>query len=84
MVISKTFRIFHWLRHLATSSKCLFSNCNNLTSVRRQLKKTPHRSVLRQNEQHEQIEIMANHGPLCKGIENDKGNSLIFKLWERQ
>ena len=83
MVISKTFRIFHWLRHLATSSKYLFSNCNNLTSGRRQLKKN-FWSVLRQNEQHEQIEIMANHGPLCKGIENDKGNSLIFKLWERQ
>ena len=31
-------------------------------------------SVLRQNEQHELIEIMANSGPLCKGIENDKGN----------
>ena len=25
-------------------------------------------SILRQNEQHEQIEIMANHGPFCKRI----------------
>ena len=33
-------------------------------------------SVLRQNEQHEQIETMANHNQLCKGIENDKGNSV--------
>ena len=70
---------------MATSSKCLFSNCNNLTSVRRQLKKKKTlKSVLRQNEYHAQNEIMANHGPLCKGIKNDKGNSLISELWERQ
>ena len=74
---------FHWLRHLATSSKCLFSNCNNLTSVRRQVLKNIYVGV-RQNEQHEQIEIIANHGPSCKGIGNDKGNSLILELWERQ
>ena len=24
--------------------------------------------------EHEQIEIMANNGPFCKGIENDKGD----------
>ena len=34
-------------------------------------------SVLRQNEQHEHIEIMANNCPFCKGIENDKG--IIFE-----
>ena len=33
-------------------------------------------SILRQNEQHEQIEIMANHGPFCKRIKNDKVNIL--------
>ena len=27
--------------------------------------------MLRQNEQHEQIEIMANHGPFCKRLKND-------------
>ena len=37
--------------------------------------------MLRQNEQHEQIQIMANNGPLCKGIENDKGNILESELW---
>ena len=31
-------------------------------------------SVLRQDEQLEQIEIMAKQGTLCKGIENDKEN----------
>ena len=35
-------------------------------------------SILRQNEQHERIEIMANHGPFCKMIKNDKEN--ILKL----
>ena len=33
-------------------------------------------SVLRQNEQHEQVEIMANHVFLCKRIKNDKENIL--------
>ena len=32
-------------------------------------------SILPQNEQHEQIEIMANHGPFCKRIKNDKETS---------
>ena len=32
-------------------------------------------SLLRQNEQHAQIEIMANHGPLCKGIKMKKETS---------
>ena len=28
--------------------------------------------MLRQNEPYEQIETMANHGPLCKQIKSDK------------
>ena len=32
-------------------------------------------SVLRQNEPHEQIETIANHGPLCKRIKTDKKKS---------
>ena len=39
---------------------------------------------LRQNEQHEQIEIMANHGPFCKRIKkNDKENILKLIMWKR-
>ena len=38
-------------------------------------------SMLRQNKQHEQI--MANNGPFCKGIENDKGNILEAELWKK-
>ena len=41
-------------------------------------------SILLQNEQHEQIEIMANHGPLCKRIKNDKENLLNSIMWKRQ
>ena len=41
-------------------------------------------SILRQNEQHEQIEIMANHGPFCKRIKNDKENILKLIMWKRQ
>ena len=29
-------------------------------------------SVFSQNEPHEQIETVANHGPLCKRIKSDK------------
>ena len=41
-------------------------------------------SILRQNEQHEEIEIMANNGPFCKRIKNDKENSLKSIVWKRQ
>ena len=32
-------------------------------------------SIFRQNEKHEQIEIMANHGPFCKRIKMIKKTS---------
>ena len=41
-------------------------------------------SILRQNEQHEQIEIMANHGPFYQKIKNDKENILKLIMWKRQ
>ena len=41
-------------------------------------------SMLRQNEQHEQIEIMANHGPFCKRMKNDKENFLKSIMRKRQ
>ena len=41
-------------------------------------------SILRQNEQHEQIEIMANHGSLYKRIKHDKENILKSIMWKRQ
>ena len=37
--------------------------------------------MLRQNEQHEQIDFVANKGPFCKGVENDKGNIFESELW---
>ena len=39
--------------------------------------------MLRQNEKHEQIKIMPNNGPFCKGIENDKGNTFESELWKK-
>ena len=39
---------------------------------------------LRQNEQHEQIETMANYSPFCKRIKNDKENILKSIMWNRQ
>ena len=53
------------------------------TFVRRQLLKTL-ASILRQNEQHEQIEIMANHGSFCKRIKNNKESILKSIMWKRQ
>ena len=41
-------------------------------------------SILRQNEQHEQIEIIANHGPFCKRIKTDNENILKLIMWKRQ
>ena len=39
------------------------------------------KSVLSQNEQHEQIKIMANNGPFCKGLENIKGNIFESEMY---
>ena len=39
---------------------------------------------LRQNEQHEEIEIMANHGPFCKRMKYDKENILKSIMLKRQ
>ena len=35
------------------------------------------------NEQYEQIQIMANIGPFCKGIENDKRNIFDSELLKK-
>ena len=59
---------------MATFSKCLFSNLIKFTFGRRQQLKTL-TSILRQNEQHEHIKIMANHGPLCMRINMIKKTS---------
>ena len=40
--------------------------------------------MLRQNEQHGQIEIMTNNCPFCKGIENDKRNIFESELWKKK
>ena len=37
-------------------------------------------SVSRQNEKHEQIEIMASKWSICKGIENDRGSVFESEL----
>ena len=37
--------------------------------------------TVRQKEQHEQIEIMANHGPCCKRIKNDQEHILKSIIW---
>ena len=29
------------------------------------------------------IEIMANNGPICKGLENDNGNIFEPELWKK-
>ena len=53
----------------------------NFSVVRKQLLKTL-TSVLRQNEPHEQIETMANHGPLYKRIKRDKKHPQINHVEE--
>ena len=50
-----------------------------MTIVEKKLK-----PVLRQNEPHAQIKIMANHGPLCKQVKNDKRNILKSATWKSQ
>ena len=73
---------FSFVRDLATCSKCLILNCTKFTVCQATIIETQ-TSVLRQNEQHEQIETMANNGPFCKGIENDKGNTFESELWKK-
>ena len=64
-IISENVCVFPFVKTPGYHLKCLFSNrikfklsddncCKTLTSI------------LRQNEQHEQIEIMANHGPFLQ------------------
>ena len=79
----KPFVFFHLLRHLATTLKCLFSNWIKFMLSDDNCWKTP-TSILRQNEQHDQIEIMANHDPLCKRINNDKENILKSIMRKKQ
>ena len=40
--------------------------------------------MLKNTETHEQIQTMANHGPLCKWIKSDKENILKSTMWKRQ
>ena len=72
-IISETFCVFSLVRTSGYHLKvCVFKLNIKFTFVRRKTLT----SVLRQNEQHEQVEIMANHGPLCKRINNNKENIL--------
>ena len=66
-IISETFCVFPLVKTSGYHLKAFVLKLTKIYMCRKTLT-----SVLRQIEQHEQIKIMANHGPLCKRIKNDK------------
>ena len=82
-MISENFYVFPFVKTFGYHLKVFVFKLNQFTFVGRQLLKIL-TSILRQNEQHEQIEIMANHGPFRKRIENDKEKILKSIMLKRQ
>ena len=79
-IISENFCVFPFVQTSSYHLKVL----NQIHICKTTIVEKTLTSVLRQNEQHEQIEIMANHGPFCKRIKHDKGNILKSIMWKRQ
>ena len=66
-IVSENVCVFSFVKISGYHLKVFVFKLNLITFVRRQLLKNTY-VILCQNEQHEQIEIMANHGPFCKRI----------------
>ena len=83
-IISETFCVFLIIKTAGYHLKVDVFKLNQIyicqaTSIEKTLM-----SALRQNEELEQIEIRANHRPLCKRIKHDKENILESAMWKRQ
>ena len=71
MIISENFCVFPSVKTSSYHFKVFVFKLNQIHICQTQLLKNTY-----VDEQHEQIEIMAHHGPFCKRIDNDKENIL--------
>ena len=68
-IISENFCIFPFVKRSGYPLKVFVFKLNQIHICQTTIvEKHLDTSILRQNEQHEQIEIMANYGPFCKRI----------------
>ena len=75
-IISENFRVFPFVKTTGYYLKVFVFKFNQIHICQTTIVEKTLTLILHQNEQHEQIEIMANHGPFCKRIKNDKENIL--------
>ena len=64
----KTFCVFLFVKTSGYHLKVFVFKMNQIHICQTKIVEKTLKSILRQNEQHEQIEFMANHGPFCKRI----------------
>ena len=83
-IISENFCVSSFVQSSGYHLNALVFKLNRIQICQTTIVKKTLTSILCQNEQHEQIEIMANHGPFCKRIKNDKENILKLIMWKRQ
>ena len=83
-IISETFCFFLSVKTSGYHLKVFVFKLNKIYICQTTIVEKTLMLVLRQNEQHWKIEILANHGPMCKRIKNDKENILLSTVWKRQ
>ena len=83
-IISENFCVFPFVMTSGYHLKVFVFKFNQIHICQTTIVEKNLTSILRQNEQCEQIEIMANHGPFCKGIKNDEENILKLITGKRQ
>ena len=74
-IISENFCVFPIVKTSGYHLKVFVFKLNHIHTCQTTIVEKTLTSILRQNEQHEQIKIMANHGPFCKRIKHDKKTS---------
>ena len=74
MIISVNFCVFPFVRTSGHHLNVFVFKLNQIHICQATIVEKTLTSILRQNEQHKQIEIMANRGPFCKRIKYDKEN----------
>ena len=83
-IVSENFCVFPFVKTSGYHLKVFVFKSNQIQIRQTKIIEKTLTSILRQSEQHEQIEIMANHGPFCKRIINDKEKILKLFMWKRQ
>ena len=84
MIIFKNFCVFPFVKTSDYHLNVFVFKSNQIHICQTTIVEKTLTSILRQNEQHEQIEIIPNHGPFCRRIKNDKENILKSIMWKKQ